>query len=381
MESLKRVVNSLHDEARDLWLPANITEYDSRGDALTFLRDHVGPSIPCVWRGAATEWPAVATWEKDEFKVLRTRVGSHVIDVATTPDGRADAIVELADGQLVFTEPFLHQRKLSAVLDDLRPDDRAASDHDSKIGVPYYSAQNSNLTRDMPELWCDIDETSVTFAKTALNAEPAAVNIWLGDGRSLSTTHSDPFENLYVVVTGHKTFFLRPPCDAAVLPKPTLKKACWVPEGSFTNTFAGHGSNVPARKESDLLEPKQEFPGWHLVPQTGHTAWINEEDPRMCLHDSLIVDVFPGDMLYLPALWCTSLPEHIFTRILSLFSIIFCCLDSFNNFLKDKLTKAKLRTCAFLIPYFPFNFQTILPAPSRSSRLTARYHGCNQLVV
>ena len=43
---------------------------------------------------------------------------------------------------------------------------------------------------------------------------PEAVNLWVGDERSVTTWHSDPFENLYAVVAGSKTFSLLPPADA-----------------------------------------------------------------------------------------------------------------------------------------------------------------------
>lgn len=35
----------------------------------------------------------------------------------------------------------------------------------------------------------------------------------MGDGRAVTSLHKDPYENIYSVVRGSKTFTLLPPCD------------------------------------------------------------------------------------------------------------------------------------------------------------------------
>ena len=52
-----------------------------------------------------------------------------------------------------------------------------------------------------------------------------AVNLWIGDERSVSSCHKDYFENFYCVLSGEKTFTLFPPCDVAFLPKKVYSTA------------------------------------------------------------------------------------------------------------------------------------------------------------
>jgi jumonji domain-containing protein 7 len=42
---------------------------------------------------------------------------------------------------------------------------------------------------------------------------PEAVNLWIGNQRSVTSFHKDHYENLYAVVTGEKHFTLLPPTD------------------------------------------------------------------------------------------------------------------------------------------------------------------------
>eukprot|EP00954_Amorphochlora_amoebiformis_P008897 691023-Amorphochlora_amoeboformis.AAC.4 len=58
---------------------------------------------------------------------------------------------------------------------------------------------------------------STGFAEEAFSAPPDAVNIWVGDQRSVSSLHRDPYENIYCVIRGSKTFTLLPPSDAPYL--------------------------------------------------------------------------------------------------------------------------------------------------------------------
>ena len=47
--------------------------------------------------------------------------------------------------------------------------------------------------------------------------EPDAVNLWVGDGRAVSSLHKDHYDNFYAVVAGEKRFALMPPCDVPYL--------------------------------------------------------------------------------------------------------------------------------------------------------------------
>ena len=48
--------------------------------------------------------------------------------------------------------------------------------------------------------------------------QPDAINFWMGSNRSITSTHKDPYENLYAVVRGSKTFTLFPPTCVPFMP-------------------------------------------------------------------------------------------------------------------------------------------------------------------
>lgn len=304
MQQSHPVVDKLFDDSRSLWVPRRIQEYESKPSTIPFLRDHVGQSLPCVWRGAGWKWRALQHWADPGFHYLRSKVGHKRIKVALTPDGRADAILKVYHKDQkygkVFAMPWERQVTFSELLDDLvdipaqhpRMGCTAAVESAKTVfgHVPYYSAQDGNLLRDVPELMDDLDEEATSFAKTAFGAEASAANIWVGDGRSITTMHADPFENLYLVVTGIKVFELRAPCDAAMLPKPSLRRSRWTPK--------------EVEKEGVGVRPVMPFCGWRVELEDGETAWVDEDVVNPKWGACLEVELQAGDLLYLPALWC-----------------------------------------------------------------------------
>lgn len=146
----------------------------------------------------------------------------------------------------------------------------------------------------MPELLDDIDQSLISFAIEAFGCEPSATNMWVGEHHSVTTTHADPFENLYVVISGTKTFRLRPPSDSAFLSKPSLPRARW----TYT-----HGGACDASDQDAVLQPEKEYAGWELRREEGETEWIDESCINEKCGDDVVVELHAGDMLYLPALW------------------------------------------------------------------------------
>lgn len=70
-------------------------------------------------------------------------------------------------------------------------------------------------TTALSPLYDGIPET-IPFATPVLG-EPDAINLWIGDDRSVTTTHRDPYDNLYLVIRGRKTFTLWPPVEEVCL--------------------------------------------------------------------------------------------------------------------------------------------------------------------
>ena len=105
-----------------------------------------------------------------------------------------------------------------------------------ELGGPVYylQSQNDNLNSELAPLRQDVERVTLNEHTQALNTifgcdKPDAVNIWVGDGRSVTSLHkgavarkeialanedpTDPYENLYYVIRGSKTFTLLPPTE------------------------------------------------------------------------------------------------------------------------------------------------------------------------
>ena len=63
--------------------------------------------------------------------------------------------------------------------------------------VAYLSYQNDSLREQFAPLRADVPPC-LDFARDALGNAPDAVNLWIGDGRAVTTAHVDHYENLWV---------------------------------------------------------------------------------------------------------------------------------------------------------------------------------------
>ena len=68
----------------------------------------------------------------------------------------------------------------------------------------------------------------ISLAKEVCGNDPEAVNLWIGDDRSVSSCHKDPYENFYVVVRGEKIFTLLPPASAPFLHETDFPAATYI---------------------------------------------------------------------------------------------------------------------------------------------------------
>jgi jumonji domain-containing protein 7 len=81
-----------------------------------------------------------------------------------------------------------------------------------------------------------IDDTvELTWAREAFGKPPDAINFWMGDARAVTSTHKDPYENIYCVVRGFKDFVVFPPTDLPWLRYRKCAQAKYVktPSGDF----------------------------------------------------------------------------------------------------------------------------------------------------
>jgi jumonji domain-containing protein 7 len=146
-------------------------------------------------------------------------------------------------GEEVFVFPHEERVSFARFWEDLQG--RAEDDYFSSFkkerdycennarGVPYCSFQNDSFRQEFAALHGDVpmDATDGLFAffKEAFGNAPEAVNLWAGDGRSVSACHQDFFENIYCVVRGEKHFTLCPPTDVAFLAEQDYPTARFVP--------------------------------------------------------------------------------------------------------------------------------------------------------
>ena len=98
--------------------------------------------------------------------------------------------------------------------------------------VLYLQSQDNNLRNELSQLLEDAT-TGIPFATEVFGGPPEVANVWIGDERSVTSIHKgsgqsdktrcqlnacvraciDPYENLYLVVHGTKTFDLLPPTE------------------------------------------------------------------------------------------------------------------------------------------------------------------------
>ncbi|KAG2450153.1 hypothetical protein HYH02_000255 [Chlamydomonas schloesseri] len=221
---------------------------------MRFASEYVQRNKPVIITGALEGWKALRLW--GERYLTNHAVGSTVVTVDVTPNGRGDApsTVAVSGGEGAeaaaagaggaeaervasaaaaggtqerwFVTP--QERKMTladffALMRETRARDTALRKGARGGGevpggkahreVPYMQHQNSNLSEELAPLLADV-APGLPWAEEVFGGPPEAVNLWVGDQRSATSFHKDHYENLYAVVRGTKVFTLLPPCDA-----------------------------------------------------------------------------------------------------------------------------------------------------------------------
>jgi len=204
----------------------------------------------------------------------------------------ADAVTQHSDGKRYFAEPHYQKMTMKSLLSKL-----GSSGGSDMEDVCYLQSQNGNMyssnyftpadTEDDCELASLRDDVpaEIPWCSEALGRCPDAVNLWIGDSRSITSIHSDPYENIYHVVRGSKTFLLLPPTEGWCLKERLYPHATYRRE---------------SEKSPLLLKPSP--------PTTPPVRWSSISHPERAgsLPDAahpMIIDVTAGETLYLPAGW------------------------------------------------------------------------------
>lgn len=87
-------------------------------------------------------------------------------------------------------------------------------------------AENDNLRGEYSDLYNDVAK-DIPWARIALGQDPDAINLWIGNSRSVTALHKDNYENIYCQVIGSKHFVLLPPVELACVNEKQLPSASY----------------------------------------------------------------------------------------------------------------------------------------------------------
>ncbi|EIN10622.1 Clavaminate synthase-like protein [Punctularia strigosozonata HHB-11173 SS5] len=218
-------------------------------------------------------------------------MGGRDISVAVTPNGHADAVTCGQDGITYFAEPHVQKTTMSSLLSTLSAPETCDEVQylQSQNGNIYSAAFFENEGQDQkddsefavlrPDVPSEIPWCSETFGK-----HPDAVNVWIGNEKSVTSIHSDPYENIYTVVRGAKHFLLLSPTDGWCLEERKYPHATYMKHSDGSLRLSPSASNYPQIRWSSVTNPH--IPG--ILPSSVHPFHITLE---------------AGDSLYLPAGW------------------------------------------------------------------------------
>ena len=253
-----------------------IDELDDVPSALEFMR-YVARNRPFVVRGGARDWKAFEKWDAAYLEQI---MADSQVNVAITPFGNADAIVEEDNGKLVYVEPMEQQERFQDVLRYVQKSDST----DWSGPVKYAQTQNDNLRNEYEELFADVP-SEMSFARIALEKQPDAVNFWLGNSRSVTSLHKDNYENVYAQIRGQKHFVLMPPICAPCVNEQTVPLARY--------------AQVNDSLQHQVVDPPQSVP----VPTWDSDMPKERSVPLSECAQPMHVTLDIGDMMYLPAMW------------------------------------------------------------------------------
>ncbi|TID18507.1 Clavaminate synthase-like protein [Venturia nashicola] len=268
---------------------------------LEFMR-YVARNRPFVVRKGASDWYACRKWSAG---FLKEEVGHEMVQVAVTPFGNADSIVDTNEGPL-FVKPHETSAPFSAVLSKIQSQEINPSTY--KGHTHYLQTQNDNLRNEYATLFSTSKiPDSIPFARIALQKPPEAINFWLGNSKSVTALHKDPYENIYVQVLGKKHFVLLPPVEAPVVGEKWVRSGTYVPSPSSPPSSPPSPSSTPHPVDLNseyTLAPTPDIPP-HTLPFATYDpdSPLDTATPFSHLSKPLRVTLEPGDMLYLPALW------------------------------------------------------------------------------
>ncbi|WOO76864.1 JmjC domain-containing protein 7 [Vanrija pseudolonga] len=270
---LEAYLDTLAEDYYDLQAPVP-DQLPSSPSALAALRmvNKAHPTViygfSPITPGVERDWDAPATYSGIQ--------GDKEVTIAVTDDGLADSVRVLADGSTTFVKPLDERMTMAAFL--------ARLGNSQEKEALYLQSQDGNIYRAEaerePELapFQAVVQRDIPWMAEATGHSAEAVNLWVGTSASTTSFHHDPYENIYTVLSGSKTFTLVSPIDGLRL------------DQRF------HPPSTLVRGEGGKLEPRPDSEPAHPVP------WVQD----LQLPDSvrpLTITLEKGESLYLPAGW------------------------------------------------------------------------------
>jgi jumonji domain-containing protein 7 len=355
---LRRVLSKV---TRDYWVgnEVEVLEYPT---AIEFMRRAVCAYRPVIIRGLMDDWRAMEYWDLENMNEL---MKDAEISVNLTPDGLADAVKSVptdnGNEKRVFTYPYECTMPFSTFY-------RMMEEPEEDDAVPYLSEQNDNLRQKFQQVVNDVPSSLPLVDEVFGNPETEAINLWIGDERSVTSLHKDHFEvssvvscyclcfttaipilfvqNFYCVVCGEKTFTLFPPTDTAFIPEEKfescgysltvgsssernhghMKKSdlvlnnnnnsteastCGSSSDSAANTTNNCGSGCAGGVESD--GSSSGMISWIPIDPDDEYSSIVDRYPQFVHANPLRCTLYRGDVLYIPAMWYHRVSQNCLT--------------------------------------------------------------------
>ncbi|KAF3942497.1 hypothetical protein ABW19_dt0206003 [Dactylella cylindrospora] len=296
----------------DLNHPSNQIEYlEHPPSPLEFLRI-ISRNRPVVIKNAMSDWPATGAEDGRKWSVdyLKAKMGDAEVMVAETPKGNADSIVE-QDGVEYFVKPHTSHLPFTPFLTTLTSTTTSPTPPRT---ILYAQSQDSNLTSEYTSLASDIPST-IPWASIALDQPlPDATNLWIGNQWSVSSLHKDPYQNLYGVVLGTKIFTLINPLGTVAVQEKKVRSATYTK--SAPDTFAITPDPAGGSDDGYITWPSVDLEAYFALSEGERNVAVEdiaEDDPLkwIKLVQPIRVEVKPGEMLYLPAMWYHQVAQKV----------------------------------------------------------------------
>ena len=141
--------------------------------------------------------------------------------------------------------------------------------------------ENDNFRGEYSPLFQDV-EADIRWASIALQKQPDAINLWIGNKHSTTALHRDNYENVYCQIVGSKSFVMLAPVETACINENFL------PSATYAADMTIDPDDPPAQVPCAVWDPDK--------PEVNPTKFSALSRP-------IRVRLDPGDMLYLPACW------------------------------------------------------------------------------